>query len=481
MADVTVSPDIDTLLQSTSNEEARSNLGISSTAPLYILAQGQSNINPRGTATETSINSNVKVWNNNGNNAWETWDLLASTAQTLNGEVNGASWAFYFAKRLQELTGREIRVIMNTQSGAQVDTWLSPSGSNWLELEDILTNAAIPNNSISVRLWGQGEADASESESSYSGKYNTVLSQIDARPEMVASFPTLVMPLAETTGTQDQINVFFYSDAIKGDRTGRNYLMDGAQFLETEVDGYHYTAESAVIMGRQFAWAAYNASNVIPSKFDSLKLLTRSSFSADLANLTKLGDVDGSATYDRGVVTISSSATANTATRFAPNFHKSPMYSSYENTNSRIDLTKEGAISFIHRHGTGTTNGTYYISFTSKFADSTTVGNVAADYLFGVKVANNTLTATLCDGTTLNENVGNSVALSVSTNAKVDRYKIIWDGSGLVEYYKNDFVFARSTSAPATDSVKTMALSLDVDNGIDAAAQSFLITDLQVW
>jgi hypothetical protein len=466
----------------TEQVQMRTSLGISATTPLYILAQGQSNINPRGVAIDTATNPSVYIWNNNGNNTWEVWDLAANPTQTKWGGVGGASWAFYAACRIQESTGNEVRVILNAKSGVQIDEFLD-GASMWEELTNgvngILELANVPAASIAVRLWGQGEADAGESPSSYLTKYDTVRSQIDALSETTYGFPTIVMPLAETTGSQDTQNAALFT--FRNDITGRNYLMDGAQFLSTEVDGYHYDGAAHVSMGRHFAWAALHATDPVNTVVDQLRNASTPFWTADVSSTSEHGQTGGANAVSAygTMLTVGTTATAGSKARYALSGPDQLIKAMPAPSYGRFDWTVAGSFSFMMRHGWGATNGSAYITLSDKAYNSSTIGFVATNGVVGFEILNNTMRCLVGNGTTLGT-VGNNIALSTNpVNCRMDAYKIIWDGQGYVQFFRNDLLVGESDSAPLL-ATKAAYVTVEVDNAADAEEQYFRIAAISI-
>lgn len=226
--------------------------------PLYIIGLGQSNMTGWAPLDSGFVtDSNVKVWSSESNDAWETWDLAADPRQTNSTPLGYDCWAWWFAKRLADSTGREVRVLMAASGNTGVTSFHSPSGSNYLKLTVQLALAGIPSDGVAALLWHQGEYDWNQTVGWYATEFATMRADMEALAAIPTRCPMIIGEMANGTYASTQ-NGFF--DTLLDDDTGKYYVMGGTRLLAQLAEGdVHFSSESLRRIGSHYAWRAWNA------------------------------------------------------------------------------------------------------------------------------------------------------------------------------------------------------------------------------
>ena len=134
--------------------------GIFAAEPIVILAMGQSNMARKGALFKhvefkENPDPRVKILNSE-TGSFETWDIRKPSLNSELGNEQGAPVIpYYFARRLAEETGREIKVVASARGGRPISYW-NVGSKGW---ETLLTQTAeVPG--VDVILWQQGESDS---------------------------------------------------------------------------------------------------------------------------------------------------------------------------------------------------------------------------------------------------------------------------------------------------------------------------------
>jgi carbohydrate esterase-like sialic acid-specific acetylesterase len=214
--------------------------------PLYILATGQSNINGYNSGNgDVTVNSNVEAWNGS---AWVVMQpsvlpMGMQTPFTASAKPSSNNPVWHFAKRIQEKTGRRVRVILMGWGGSAISNWVG-AGTNYADILTEMTQMGNPK--ISYFIWAQGEADNGLTAAQYQTAFNSVISQFRAETFFPATTPIIISGVVEsnytvTAAAQRAIAAGSDPFIVYADSTG----------LADDGDSVHWSGISTVILGSQ--------------------------------------------------------------------------------------------------------------------------------------------------------------------------------------------------------------------------------------
>ena len=245
--------------------------------PIFILAQGQSNIAGilSNFGTNSEANPDVYILNNapdpSGSTAnpntftWDTWVPKTDPIQILNSARNPPHAVFQFAKKLQEETNREVRVVVNAKSSVSITEFVTVanggSGTMWDELSPILTAANIPAGAIDFHIWGLGETDSLNGENPltwFKPRFELVRSQVEGLSETSNNLVTATLEQLATPAGVDAMNTYW--NTLKTDTSGK-YVVIECQNETPYADNIHYSAAAAINIGQVLLWNAWDTLN----------------------------------------------------------------------------------------------------------------------------------------------------------------------------------------------------------------------------
>lgn len=134
---------------------------------------------------DKTINPNVTVWDDIANE-WIIADLnlypFGERDSFFNNVAVGTTTgnnniAFHTAKRIQEKTGKAVRIIFDAEGGLPIERWIStdPTPTMWTSLTSKLTNSSV--DKLDGIFFYQGESNSTEIGSLYGSKVQTLRQQ----------------------------------------------------------------------------------------------------------------------------------------------------------------------------------------------------------------------------------------------------------------------------------------------------------------
>lgn len=275
---------------------------------LYILWTGQSNTSgfDRG-EIDSSSNQYVQGWNTTTN----IWVTLRRGQIPMGTYTPGVLWStggfgsasdtatgsfFYFAKRLQERTGKVIRVFNFSWGGNSINNWLPTGGSP--NMTTIITEMASAGNPhISYMGWMQGESDNSMTDSTYKNKLDSVIAQFDAQSWFGKDVPIFIITVAGGVGGNIQMN--HVEKAIASGNYDPRYKLIDATLEPVGADNIHFTAQGQYNIGNKIIQLVNNPLAYVGNfrQADSLERERQILYAPNLNKGTVLKDTNTSYTY----------------------------------------------------------------------------------------------------------------------------------------------------------------------------------------
>lgn len=129
---------------------------------IYILSSGQSNMGfPNEDAVsvgDTLVNTNIQIWDWTDN----TWKVARVGVSPFDNDgTTSGNMAWYFAKRLQEATKKQIKWVLQYEGGQAITSWHNGTAPQRLYDSIVLYAGNSGVNKFDVFIWSQGESDNS--------------------------------------------------------------------------------------------------------------------------------------------------------------------------------------------------------------------------------------------------------------------------------------------------------------------------------
>jgi hypothetical protein len=246
---------------------------------IYILVSGQSNSNGYNAGNyDNSPNPLVEGWNGTA------WVMLQRGVQPMGRcnptsinsfgcggratEDSATSAGFYFAKRLQERTGKRIRVIFTGYGGMGIDNWIPEASANFTTIKNYM--AAIGNPHIDYFIWDQGEADAGAIDTAYKRRLDTVVAQLDRQPFFGNDVPIFIVTVRDSAVTRNMYNIQLM--ICNGQYDQRYTLIDAGVEPSYTPSPLHYTAEGQYNIANKIIQKIYNNQSAI-NRFQKIKVI----------------------------------------------------------------------------------------------------------------------------------------------------------------------------------------------------------------
>lgn len=243
------------------------------TEPIVILGTGQSGMNGIVTGVNTGldkdINPAVEVWNDI-TNAWEIADLYKypfGERVSVNGDdISGNNnIIFHTAKRIQEQTGKLVRILFKAYSGTSIKRWLATDSNPaaWNGVTDIITQSGV--NNINAVFWYQGEADSNSTvllAETYSIDLVIFKKQLENINKNIKFISTEL-------ANQYRLNDVFYKYPQYEKYISDPYFTVATTKNLNYIDGIHLTGESVVSLSYEYAdrfFSLPNTSNSFSKK-----------------------------------------------------------------------------------------------------------------------------------------------------------------------------------------------------------------------
>lgn len=232
---------------------------------IYILATGQSNMSGFNDGDfDTTPNPLVEGWNGS---AWVMLERGVApmgwcTPGTLNSsgcggaaETDDATGSyFYFAKRLQEKTGKLVRVISVPYAGQAISNWLPEASTGFTKITDYMT--AIGNPHIDYFIWDQGEADTGRADTDYKSDFDDLVAQLDAQPFFGKDVPIFIVTTTNDPTLTSILNVQY---AIGSGQFDKRYtVIDAADEPVYPANPIHFSAEGQYNIANKMMEVIYN-------------------------------------------------------------------------------------------------------------------------------------------------------------------------------------------------------------------------------
>lgn len=216
---------------------------------ILVIGSGQSNAlgGNGGEGGDQTVNSRVKVWRNG---AWDTATLGSEPfAVPVEGQLprNNAIWNF--CKRLQEVRGCEVYLVLVAKGGAPISTWAAPAGEQWVKLNtDAL--AALASDDMQDKcgpdyfFWFQGENDYANT--NYLTDFLTLRDNAIAAGWLQRETPVIAGEIVPN-GSQSKNALF----ELLADRSATWFNIAPNEGIEISGTGPHFTAQGYIDYGRK--------------------------------------------------------------------------------------------------------------------------------------------------------------------------------------------------------------------------------------
>ena len=235
---------------------------------------GQSNMNCVITGEtdggDKELNLNVTVWNSNSS-AYETADLdkfpFGERPAFINNSEDGTTTgnnniAFHTAKRIQEETGKNVRIIFLALGGQPIERWIATDGdpSMWTATTDMLTASGVTK--LDAISFYQGESNSGDEGAEYGAKVETLRQQFRDLGITDKKTPFI---MAEVAPAFDNINGSFFNYPNYINHISDEYFtVVKAKDLTFVDSNQHLDATSIVTISDRFA----NAFFTIPKSYE---------------------------------------------------------------------------------------------------------------------------------------------------------------------------------------------------------------------
>lgn len=161
------------------NGQINANSSIPSSDTFYILASGQSNCGFNSsdpTVYDTITNNKVQIWNYS-TNAWVTAQVGVFPFTSAGFSTSGNA-AWYFAKKINETTGKFVKIVLHYRGSTPISGWFN-GVTQGIEMDSLLYKAnasGIPR--TDAFIWIQGESDNFTQSSVYLRSWDSIKSVI---------------------------------------------------------------------------------------------------------------------------------------------------------------------------------------------------------------------------------------------------------------------------------------------------------------
>ncbi|WP_336070017.1 sialate O-acetylesterase [Mesoflavibacter sp. CH_XMU1404-2] len=227
---------------------------------LVLVFTGQSNMNciveGQTGGGDTEINPNVEVWDDQ-QNEWVVADLdlypFGERVSVGGNDISGNNnIAFHTAKRIQERTGKKIKILFKAFSGTSIDSWRLTNTTHgaWDLLSGIITDSGVTK--LDGVFWFQGEADSNTAAAlneNYSNKLIELITQFEDSGISVPNLPFIAAEL----DSQYRLNDVFYRYPEYLKYINKKYFT----VIKTEdlprLDTIHLTGQSIVSASYRYA------------------------------------------------------------------------------------------------------------------------------------------------------------------------------------------------------------------------------------
>lgn len=207
-----------------------------------ILLSGQSNAIGRGEGGSFAIDPRVTVFNNE-NDRNDLLNLgtafvtpIRSNRPFVNSRNNlGIHAASYLAKLLDE----DVQLIIVAQGNTPISQW-SSTGPMYARVKSVLAAAGV--SSVDAFMWHQGEANSTDT--AYSSKFATLLSNLEADGIISDTTPVVVGEIAVKYNPQ-------LNEKLNAMATGRIKCANISTF--GTIDEIHFTGGATVRVGWEYA------------------------------------------------------------------------------------------------------------------------------------------------------------------------------------------------------------------------------------
>jgi hypothetical protein len=261
---------------------------------IVILSSGQSNDGGYNFGEiDTSANLKVQGWDP----ATDTWRTLRRNNFPMGSYTPGVKWStggfdadkdsatnftFYFAKRLQERTGKFIRVILISYGANPISNWIPAASTNFARITTEIAAAGVTK--VHYFLWCQGETDAGLTDSAYKNKVDTLVQQLDAQTWFGQDVPIGIISVIGIGSSLKKVRDWQLSIG-SGQYDKRYFFIDGLG--ETGiVDNVHYTATAHFNLGNKIIQALFNPAR-LQNNYVGMDSAGRGTFKVNVPNIGK--------------------------------------------------------------------------------------------------------------------------------------------------------------------------------------------------
>lgn len=244
--------------------------GSSTRDTLYVLQSGQSNVNGFNLGIyDSASNSSVLGWNN----ATHTWGTLRRknnpmgmatpwiNANLIPGYHDSSTNAvFYFAKRLQEKTGKIIKVFNLGWGGDSILSWYGDASVNFSAIKRNVDSSGVPR--IDYFLWFQGESDGINglSDTAYKRRFDSLIAQLDRQTWFKKSTPIFI--ISATSYWTPQPRILSIQRSIGSGLYDRRFTLIDNQWEHT-TDAYHFIDTAMSNVGSKIIQDVYNKNSLV--------------------------------------------------------------------------------------------------------------------------------------------------------------------------------------------------------------------------
>ena len=196
------------------------------------------------TRSSTGVNS---FGHRDGTGSFQIWDLSLGPDQWQHDEADRRfthSMGFSMGKRIQELTGARVEVIVAAIGGQPIQQFL-PGGSVYAQLQGRLANSGWPSSSVNRIIFMQGENDNGSDDSTYGGQFDQFRSTLSTFDQIDDQTPMSVVELID--GPLDARNSYLQT---LPERTDYRFSFLETGNLPSRGDSIHYSNDSLEIIGK---------------------------------------------------------------------------------------------------------------------------------------------------------------------------------------------------------------------------------------